>query len=256
MTQTRLFSSNDFLQDFPKAKRLLAYVMNGMPDESQQQLQSSANPSHLILTKISGKEKCGREWKSVSALEFACWAGDFHLVKLLLQSVAKEDIEEAMMQIMNVVEHGTEHGIMLSPYHALLDAYAKYNAAPNSTENFKAIARQQFMLPIVGLQYFCDPEYISKFPLPVTAPKREITTTYVGKYAQKLLPMNTSQFKSDYALYQSNYVVYFAFTFSGKKTDAEPRMLHALCEGYRKNVKGLVDELRLSLTNQYPKKTS
>lgn len=82
------------------------------------------NPE-FILKKGSFVEKwCGqREWKEVSPLEYAAWAGDTFLVNAFLKYIPKESLPEAYEQLKNVKQNGTEHGKHLSAVTQLIQAY-------------------------------------------------------------------------------------------------------------------------------------
>jgi hypothetical protein len=73
------------------------------------------------------EEKCGRQWKlPVSALEFAAWSGDIHLVECLLNKVTAKYRKEALAQLEGVKQHGLEHGEMMVPIKHSIQTYGGF----------------------------------------------------------------------------------------------------------------------------------
>lgn len=112
-------------------KALLHYVLEANRCGAKNILNvynSFGEISCYVLQKNSGKEEhCGRQWKKVSPLEYAAWAGNMPMVKLLLSYVPDKYIAVALQQLKDVRDKGTEHGMPLSAVRYVLDVYEENN---------------------------------------------------------------------------------------------------------------------------------
>lgn len=157
------------------ATRLLQFVMDG-DVVSAEQLLSSYQKDHpdisLVTELTTGVEQNGRKWeKPVSVLEFAAWAGDVSdphneeqqnigMVDVLLKYLPAGYTSVALQQLQHVQMQGTEHGEMMKPYEDLENIYLKYEkelAVDRESYCLKQIGGAQRLLPLCGLQIFCDP---------------------------------------------------------------------------------------------------
>lgn len=150
----------------------------------------------IVLKRVKGKEEyesksqkvmvCKREWKSISPLEAAAWAGDiFLLMELLnfLPEAFKTTAAEQLKRILDKTATG-ENGDFLAPFIDVLKAYEKYNTQYDALYVAKAwkklcelwldIGKCQRLLPNYGLQEFCDVKPHSPLPTFAEAPKRSL----------------------------------------------------------------------------------
>jgi len=196
----------------PGTESLLQLVINGNYNAAKKLLASLQNPSAIIIDSIPGKEQNGRTWRAVSPLEFAAWAGDVTkddddhgMLNLLLQYVSDEDKQAALNQLSHVMEKGTEQGEFLSPYKTLTKEYdvfkinyAQWNSLNRDDHWIKAIGLAQKLLPMVGIQEFCDPQPFTPLPDFKKAPHRSCKLAD----GSVLVLDSTSGLGSTFALYK------------------------------------------------------
>lgn len=166
---------------------LLKQVMNANPTEVKKILDTARSVSDCLpLIKTHGTERCGRRWLAISPLQLAAWAGDNDMVRLLLSYIPSEFRYQAVQQLMSVYTRTDrdDHGNYLAPYRALLKAYERYDKRfPYLRDHGKLdeidqmwvheIGYAQRMLPMVGLQEFCDPKPFNPTPDFKQPPRRE-----------------------------------------------------------------------------------
>lgn len=98
---------------------LLYHVMRGEQEEAEALVKSSPG-----LLSLSGdlRDSAGREFKSITALQYAVWALDAHMWTMLLEHMSKA---EATEQVRALEEQGTAHGHHFD-FKPLLNAYEAY----------------------------------------------------------------------------------------------------------------------------------
>lgn len=91
------------------------------------------NPDLILRKSQFTEEWCGqRKWdQGVSALEYAAWTGDSPTVDCLLEHVL--DKAEALQQLKEVRQNGTEHGPHLSAFKKLSEEYKAFITHFNTT---------------------------------------------------------------------------------------------------------------------------
>jgi hypothetical protein len=195
-----------------KTNELLHHVMNGNVVALKKTLASIKNASTAILDKTHGKEQNGREWQSISPLQFAAWAGDITdddeydgMVNVLLQFIPDANKQEALNQLIGVRDIGTENGPFLSPYKKLIEDHITYkinferwNWAQRDDYWVKVIGLAQKQLPIIGIQEMCDPN--PHYPKPIF---KHATPRSCQLWNKKTLSVDaTSGLSTTLALYQ------------------------------------------------------
>jgi len=149
--------------------RLLDLALKADPDRAEKYLNSlKAISPHdwwrCILKKAPGVEPCGRRWKSISALEFLTFNGDFCFRRLLLNAIPQEGYVQALEQIVNVKEKGLEGHKRHLPIRALSNQYQDFY------DNFELIIAADYnqcfgefqnAATLFVLQLLCDQDFIS-----------------------------------------------------------------------------------------------
>lgn len=119
----------------------------------------------LILSKSTFTEElCGqRNWtKPISSLQYAAWAGDTDMVDMLLKYVPDHLKQEALDQLKEVRDKGTEHGKHLSAVLALSKEYKEYDVNFESwnwdqrDKQWLQIGLKQLHSVVNLLQWFCS----------------------------------------------------------------------------------------------------
>lgn len=97
---------------------------------------SDPDPSwRAILIKCHSNEDYGvntdgltqkREWRSISALEYAVWVGDTFMVDMLIEHIPDSYKHLAFKQLQGVLNSGTKHGKYLAAYNPLIEAFQTY----------------------------------------------------------------------------------------------------------------------------------
>lgn len=123
----------DALPEYHNApvKILLQYIAKATELEYLAGLAMAAKNPEFIVTKVTFTEEwCGqREWKKpISPLVRAAWAGDTQAVDAMLALLTTKELkEEALNQLIELKEKGTEHGKHLSAIDALILSHNKHN---------------------------------------------------------------------------------------------------------------------------------
>jgi len=181
-TCRRYYSHGLFQIQLMENGKLLDYSLKANPKAAMKlldklKMQSPDDWWKCILKKSSGTEPCGRKWKSISALEFLTFNGDFCFRRKLLSSIPQEGYVEALEQIMGVINHGLEGRKRHAPIAKLIfscdfyvDNYDNYNYFSNKIYSskiskeyhcIKYIGKPQYEASCFGLQLLCDEDFNS-----------------------------------------------------------------------------------------------
>jgi hypothetical protein len=183
LTQTSKIFWHLFHYKLPERNPLL-YVMKADERGTDNSLMKlKAHDTHnweCVLKKMPSKEPCGRNWKSVSPLEYAAWIGDTFMVTMLLDHVPTEGLQQALDQLRAVKDYGLEHGPHMAPFYALINAYNHYITHFSQFNNWyerkiyciKTIGVLQRCLSSFGLQWFCDDGFLASDQAFNRAPRR------------------------------------------------------------------------------------
>lgn len=144
--------------------KLLESAING--DQDLAKILITANPKAIVQKASMYDEKANMEWKSVTPLEFAAWAGDTHMVDMFIQNLPEGLKNSALEQLKNVRTHGTEHGEHLSTINLLIESYKTYGLGTERVIDeqwIKIVGGAQRKTPMNFLQYFCFPGSLKAF---------------------------------------------------------------------------------------------
>lgn len=209
----------DRVTEKQRAKQLLTYVMNGDPVSAEKLLkqhQQERPNSCLVTMRTKGKELNSRQWQAVSAIMYAAWAGDMtnpkhHMIpgmlNMLLHYVPTQYQPLALEQLSHVRDKGTEHGKLLASFYSLIEEYRWYkdnigtfhSQTANSEYCITHIGIKQLLLPVFGLQWFCDPLPFIPSPVFNRSPKRTLELAGVP-----LLPLTDSALGKTFYLYKGS----------------------------------------------------
>src|SRR3990167_419161 len=89
------------------AANLLQHSVRGEQDEAKKILKSMP---HLLFQKGSVTDYSGRRFKNISPLQYAAWAYDTHLLKMIVNFVTLNQTLRALHQLKELESIGTEHG--------------------------------------------------------------------------------------------------------------------------------------------------
>jgi hypothetical protein len=104
------------------------------------------------------------------------------MVKLLLNYVPTEGVQQALDQLLEIKANGLEHGPLMAPFYALIDAYNHYETHFNQFKNWserddycgRIIGGLQLKLSYFGLQWLCDNKPFNPTPNFDRAPRRSL----------------------------------------------------------------------------------
>src|ERR1700687_1587086 len=106
-----------------EVNQLLQHVANGEQDEAEALLKQKPG---LLLSKGNVTDLSKREFKEITAFQYAVWALDWHMWRMLLKYLPKE---QAALQLAELESRGTAHGKHAS-WQGLIDALTTYAAMP------------------------------------------------------------------------------------------------------------------------------
>lgn len=164
--------------------------------------------SEKYYSKEQKSDKCKRQWEHISSLEAAAIAGDNFLVKTLLSFVPKNQLYKARIQL-QAVRKSIHY---LASYKALMIAYKEYvkhsdNPLSDLYPNLyldklrdlwlQGIGICQFLLPVYGLQEFCDNKTFHPLPNFKQEPIRKC-------YLENDIELDLDKVGKSVALYKGN----------------------------------------------------
>jgi len=139
----------------PKHENLLQCAAKGEFHEV-----AKANPNLILKKGYFQEEWCGgRTWKNISPFQYVLWAGDMEMAHYFLSKLSSEDKPEALMQLKDLRDTGTEHGRPLCAVYRLLEAYkalCKHAGSKDSLKFWRAVGQAQFSSVVNLLQYFAN----------------------------------------------------------------------------------------------------
>jgi hypothetical protein len=141
--------------------QLLTHVVQGEQDQAEILLKSNPN---LLFEKGTITDLSKRTFKNITAFQYALWALDWHMWKMLLKYMLPE---EALVQYQELEDKGTVHGkhFSLTPLIEALNSYVENYSGWYAAQNWTAMAtywyRQvggaQLLLPAHVAQEYCHP---------------------------------------------------------------------------------------------------
>jgi hypothetical protein len=152
--------ANEF-KDAKSVGEFLKYIAEGEQDKAEVMLQKT--PA-LALHKGTVMDLSKREFKAITGFQYALWALDWHMWKMLLKYMPEK---EAAMQFQELEEKGTAHGkhFSLWPLIEATDAYVQnYNKwiEAGAYDKIKAhwceqVGGAQLLLPAHVINEYCHP---------------------------------------------------------------------------------------------------
>lgn len=148
----------------------LRYIVEGEQDKAEERLKEV--PA-LALKKGTVTDLSQREFKHITGFQYAVWALDWHMWKMLLKYMPKE---AAALQFVELEEKGTVHGkhFSLSPLIKALNTYVKSYGTWYKASAWDKIKQHwcqevggcQLLLPAHVIHEYCHPSR-SFVPCPV-----------------------------------------------------------------------------------------
>lgn len=133
----------------------LRYIVEGEQEKAEGLLKET--PS-LSVKKGRVMDLSKREFKSITGFQYAVWALDWHMWKMLLKYMTKE---AAALQFQELEDKGTAHGKYFSLKH-LIEAFNTYVKNYDTWEEgqcesywCRQVGRAQFLLPVHVVQEYC-----------------------------------------------------------------------------------------------------
>ena len=148
-----------------EVNQLLQHVANGEQDEAETWIKKYPG---FLLCKGNVTDLSKREFKDITAFQYAVWALDWHMWKMLLKYMPAASAAE---QLAELEARGTAHGKHAS-WQGLIDAYGRYETYRNE-KNYSAceavwvrgIRGSQLLLPAHVVNEYCH-ETRAFYPLP------------------------------------------------------------------------------------------
>jgi hypothetical protein len=161
---------------------LLQHVVRGEQAQAEEFIKMNRN---LIFAKEDVIDYSGRRFKNISAWEYALWAYDRHMWKMLLKYIPKDQIPLALAQLNNLEKNGITYTIsetvtdpetkaeqtrertITEPHYdfALIDALQTF---VDDNEEWsheqcveywrKTVGGAQRLVPVYVANYYCNPE--------------------------------------------------------------------------------------------------
>ncbi len=144
--------------DAKALKQLLQYVAEGEQDKAKALIRKEKN---LLLHAETVTDLSGREFKQITAFQYALWAMDWHMWTMIQKYLPKEAQAE---QFQALETKGTSHGKHFS-LQGLTDALQKYvdNTKWNRDQRAvhqlcKVVGEEQMLLPAHVANEYCRPD--------------------------------------------------------------------------------------------------
>lgn len=90
-----------------KKKQLLQYVVGG---EQQKAFQLMQQDPELLCQKGEVTDPSGREFKNISAVQYAAWAMDMHMLRALTCNLSQAQNQQVYDDLLSLKKNGTSHG--------------------------------------------------------------------------------------------------------------------------------------------------
>lgn len=171
------------VKEFEKIEGFLKHVVKGEQDKAEEVLKKIPG---LALKKGTVMDLSQREFKNISGFQYALWALDWHMWRMLLKYIDKE---EAAFQLRELEKKGTAYGkhFNLQPLIEALNTYVRNQEAWNNKVDFPKrewylchrIGSNQLLLPVHIVNEYCHPDR-PFFPPP--------------QFTEKTLPRSTELF--------------------------------------------------------------
>ncbi len=179
--------------DQKSLSQLLQYVAEGEQDKAEVLIQKDKN---LLLHAGTVTDLSGREFKPITAFQYALWAMDWHMWTMIQKYLPQEAQAE---QLKELEAKGTTHGKHFS-LQSLIGALKKYvdnaekvwNYDQRATDHWcKVVGGEQKLLPVHVVNEYCrpdrpfepcPPEWESKLPRTREVP--EIWDNIQSKYVK------------------------------------------------------------------------
>lgn len=129
----------------PSIQELLQLVVEGEQDRAELLIQK--NPA-LLLKAETVTDLANRTFKQITAFEYAVWARDWHMWKMLLKYLPEE---EATRQLLRLESKGTEHGRHFS-FNPIVLAINTYVENAKTVWNYDHSAQYQWCKVIGQIQ--------------------------------------------------------------------------------------------------------
>ena len=207
------------------AYTLLCYVVSAQPVQAkllidQLRILTPSNYWLAILKYHHFTEDNGRSWAKdagISPLQYAAWAGDTFMVKMLLDQIPNEHKHIALEQLIDIQNYGTEHGKCFFALNQLLSYYDEYYHNMwkwhdySSYVYLRQIRACQDLLPIFMLQVMCDPN--QKFHLETLALQRHASKSPPERSGRLI---NTKSSLTSGVFYTYQITPYFCLSWFSK----------------------------------------
>ncbi len=144
--------------DQKSLSQLLQYVAEGEQDKAEELIQKDKNlPLHAgTVTDLSG-----REFKPITAFQYALWAMDWHMWTMI-QKYLPQEVQ--MQQLQDLETQGTSHGKhfslqdLIGTLQTYVDNASKWNYGQRATDHWcKIVGGQQKLLPVHLVNEYCRP---------------------------------------------------------------------------------------------------
>jgi hypothetical protein len=137
--------------------QLLQYIAEGEQDKAETLIQKDKN---LLLHAGTVKDLSGREFKQITAFQYALWAMDWHMWTMIQKYLSQE---AQVQQWQELETKGTAHGKYFS-LKGLTGALQKYVDNAEKVWNYdrradkhwcKVVGREQKLLPVHVVNEYC-----------------------------------------------------------------------------------------------------
>jgi hypothetical protein len=135
----------------------LRYVVQGEQEKAEALLKAN---SSLALSKGTVTDLSERTFKNITAFQYAVWALDWHMWRMLLKYMSPE---AATMQFQELEDKGTAHGkhFSLSPLIEVLNTYVKnydaWGGGRCQAHWQRQVGSRQRLLPMSVVNEYCHP---------------------------------------------------------------------------------------------------
>jgi hypothetical protein len=144
------------------AALLLLDVARGKQDEAEIILQYYPE---LLFKKCEATDFSGRIFTNISPWQYAAWAYDMHMLKMMQKYVLEEEKNKAYHQLDELDIKGTEHGAhydfspLMTALQSYVDNYQKtWNYAQCVDYWCKQVGGAQRMVPVHVVNEYCHPD--------------------------------------------------------------------------------------------------
>lgn len=137
-------------------KKFLKFVAEGRQKQAENLL---VNNPELMYIQSEVTDYSKRTFKKISPLQYAAWAYDIHMLRMMLKYVHPEDKIKAYQELQDLDENGTEHGSHFDFTRIIdsLEHYLRENSTFWKLITMRNICRQQCSYPAHVVNEFCHP---------------------------------------------------------------------------------------------------